>query len=54
MVSRLDVFSLSDIFLQYNQVLIMKPKKLKATFKTKWYIHVRQMLLGLINVVATF
>ena len=54
-VSGLEMFSLLDGFLRYNQVLVTPKDRLKTTFKTKWgtYAYMK-MPFRLINASATF
>ena len=55
MVSGSELFSLLDVFLGYNQVLVVEQDRLKTTFRTKWGTFAyRRMPFGLINVGATF
>jgi len=54
-VSGLDIFSLLDSFLGYNQVLVLEEDRLKTTFQTKWGTFAYKLIpFGLINIGATF
>lgn len=49
------MFSLLDGFSSYNQVLVVEPDHLKATFRTKWgTFSFKRMTFEIINVGATF
>jgi hypothetical protein len=51
----LDIFSLLDGFLGYNQVLVSEEDQLKTTFRTKWgTFPYKRMPFGLINAGETF
>jgi len=55
LVSRSKLFSRLDDFLGYNQVLLVEPKRLKATFWTKWGTYAyRQIPFSLMNVGDKF
>ena len=51
----LELMSMMDGFLGYNQVLVDEKEQFKKTFTTPWgtYVYVR-MPFGLINAGATF
>ena len=55
MVSGSELFSLSDGFSSYNQVLVAEEDRLKTTFRTKWGTFAyRRIPFELINSGATF
>jgi hypothetical protein len=54
-LSRSEIFSLLDGFLDYNQVLVSKEDHLTNTFQTKWgTFSYKRMPFGLINAGVTF
>ena len=54
-VSGSELFSLLDVFSDYNQVLVAEEDRLKTTFRTRWGTFAyRRMPFGLINAGATF
>ena len=54
-LSGVDIFSLLDGFLGYNQVLVTNSDQLKTSFKTPWgTFSYRRMPFGIINAGATF
>ena len=54
-VSGVDMFSLLDGFLGYNQVLVTNSDQLKTSFKTpRGTFSYRRIPFGLINIGATF
>jgi hypothetical protein len=55
LVSRLEMLSLLDGFLGYNQVLVVEEDILKTTFKIKWgKFEYKRMPFSLINARASF